>query len=408
MKRNYTLFFIVLIFHSYGVFSQTSSSRSASITQGLATTTNANIFPGCAGSRVSAVGTITSSDALVWTVPAETNFITGPYLPDLYNQCSGVMPANIAAVNLNSLPVTVIDNGGDTITAFLLGDNYSELYINDVLVGVDPVPYTPFNSCVVKFKVSRPYTIALKLVDWEENLGLGTELNNGNPYHAGDGGFIAQFSDGTVTDSSWKAQTFYIAPIEDVATVVELPDGTRSSSAASTTPSCDLNCYGFHYEIPNDWKSPTFNDGGWPNASLYSAATVGVNFPAYTNFSSQWNNAQFIWASNLILDNLVLVRKTVGSTTGIESNESDPVFGVVSPFGDKINFISGKEIINTTIILYDIMGKQIQSWKQENIHKNENTSLKLKSDIPNGNYILKIQGSQFNSTTRLVHQTEFK
>jgi hypothetical protein len=36
---------------------------------------------------------------------------------------------------------------------------------------------------------------------------------------------------------------------------------------------------------------------------------VGVK-PAFSNFSAQFSGAQFIWSSNLILDNLVLLRFT--------------------------------------------------------------------------------------------------
>ncbi|MFM8437050.1 MAG: hypothetical protein ACKOAX_01135, partial [Candidatus Kapaibacterium sp.] len=204
-----------------------------SVTRGRAVTTATNLFPGCAGSRVTALGSIKATDNTQWTVPAETRFTSAPRLTDLYNQCSGVMPANLNAVDLDAVPVDVIDSMGVVITGFLFGDNYSEIYVNDKLLGVDPVPYTPFNSTVVRLKVKRPYTIAVKLVDWEENMGLGTENNNGNLYHPGDGGFIAQFSDGTVTNTTWKAQTFYIAPLESTTSVVTLSDGTRSSASAS-------------------------------------------------------------------------------------------------------------------------------------------------------------------------------
>jgi len=283
-----------------------------SVSQGVATIVNSNLFPGCTGSRVAAVGTITSTDSRVWTVPSITHYATGPYLPDLYNQCAGIVPANISAVNVSAIPTVVIDPGGAIITGYIFGDNYFELYINGVLVGVDPVPYTPFNSCIVKFQVNYPYTIAIKLVDWEENLGVGSELNGGNPYHAGDGGFIASFSDGTATSQTWKAQTFYIAPIEDLSQVVELSDSTRSTASASTSPGCNGGCYAIHYPIPSTWNSVAFNDAGWPNATEFSEATVGVaGTLAYTNFSSLWSTAKFIWSSNLILDNEVLVRHTV-------------------------------------------------------------------------------------------------
>jgi hypothetical protein len=48
----------------------------------------------------------------------------------------------------------------------------------------------------------RWLTYALKAVDWEERLGLGMETSRGNDWHAGDGGLLARFSDGTVTDST--------------------------------------------------------------------------------------------------------------------------------------------------------------------------------------------------------------
>lgn len=307
------ILFVFLNFYIFTAYAQPYTG-SGSVTQGIGTKTITNLFTACANGRISSVGNITSTDGKVWTTPAETNFLTGPKLSDLYNECTGIKPANLAAVNMNNVPIKVIDNIGDTITGYLFGDNYFELYINGILVGVDPMTYTPFNSCIVRFKVARPYTIAVKLVDWEENLGVGTENNNGNLYHAGDGGFIAQFSDGTVTDTTWRAQTFYIAPIENLSTVVELPDSTRSSATANTTPSCNGSCYGIRFPIPTGWDSQSFNDSIWPKATTYTAATVGVNFPAYMNFTSAWNNAKFIWSSNLILDNLVLIRKTVPAT----------------------------------------------------------------------------------------------
>jgi hypothetical protein len=335
---------------------------SGSVTQGTGVTTTADLYPGCTGSRVSAVGTITSTDAKTWTVPAQTSFASGPYLPDLYNQCTGVMPANLNAVNLNSVPVTVIENTGDTITGYLFGDNYFELYINGVLVGADPVPYTPFNSCVVRFKVSKPYTIAVKLVDWEENLGLGSENNNGNPYHPGDGGFIAKFSDGTVTDTSWKAQTFYIAPVQDLSQVAELPDSTRSTAGATTTPTCNANCYGIHYSIPSGWNSASFNDSNWPGATLYTTAQVGVNSAAYTNFTSAWTNASFIWSSNLILDNVVLVRKLVPALSGVSASPAPAAPLVINPFATRIAIVAGALSANSSATLYDLRGRAIRLW----------------------------------------------
>lgn len=284
-----------------------------SVTKGIGTTTKANLLAGCSGSRVSAVGTITSVDGKTsWTLPAENQFATGTKATDLYNDCSGVKLSDITKLDKTKVPTTVIDTDGTVVTAYIFADNYFELYINGSLIGVDPVPYTPFNSSVLQFQVKKPYTISIKLIDWEENLGVGTEANGGSSYYSGDGGLIAYFSDGTKTDATWKAQTYYIAPLADVSVVTEKSDGTRFSASAPSQTTCNGNCYGLHWAIPSTWNSKTFDDSGWPAATLYSTATVGVdNKPAYTNFASTLSTASFIWSSNLVLDNVVLVRKTV-------------------------------------------------------------------------------------------------
>lgn len=290
-----------------------SGTFSGSHSQGAAVPTVANLFSYPAA-RIAGLGTATSSDGKTWTVPAEVNYTSAPKAPDLYNECNDVTPANLSQVNLAALPTVTVDADGEVITAYIFADNYFEMYVNGVLVAVDPVPYTPFNSSVVRFRAKKPITYAFKLVDWEEHLGQGSEVQGPATYHAGDGGFIASFSDGTVTDATWKAQTFYIAPVDNLAHVVELPDGTRSSAAASTTPGCNGNCYAVHYAVPATWFAKDFNDTGWPAAVTYTEATVGVdNKPAYMNFQPQFSGAgaKFIWSSNLVLDNLVLVRKTI-------------------------------------------------------------------------------------------------
>jgi hypothetical protein len=280
-----------------------SYSGTGSLSQGTGIVTINSLYS-CSGGRTTAAGTITSSDGKVWTVPAATNFATANKLPDLYNQCNGVTPASIAAVDTNSVPVTTIDPDGEIITGYIYADNYFELYVNGKLVGVDPVPYTPFNSCYVKFRAKRPIKYAIKLVDWEENLGTGTENNGGDPYHAGDGGFIASFSDGTVTSTAWKAQTFYIAPLAAPTCVTELGT-TRLSTSCGTTGSA--TAYALHWEVPANWYESNFDFSDWPAATDYSEAAVGPK-EAYSNFKTQFNGAQFIWSTNLVLDNLIILR----------------------------------------------------------------------------------------------------
>ena len=285
--------------------------------RGRATTVIGNLLPG--GQRVAAVGQITAQDGSVWTVPAATAFADGPKASDLYNDVTGVRPEGIGAVDLSAVPVVTVDPDGEVITGCLFADNYFELYVNGTRIAVDPVPYTPFNSCVVRFRAKRPVTYAVRLVDWEENLGLGTELNGGNPFHPGDGGFMASFSDGTVTGPAWRAQSFYIAPLTDPALVVQRADGTRDSSAIPLDANPGTNAWALHYPVPADWMQPTFDASVWPLASVYTEAEVGVdNKPAYTRFPSVFSQsgARFIWSSNLVLDNEVLVRFTGSAGSG--------------------------------------------------------------------------------------------
>ena len=297
-------------------------SGTASVTEGLASTTTENLYS--KGIRIAGLGSITATDGTVWTVPAEVNFTNTnfPTASDLYNPNGNKYSNSAAALAaFNPSNIIEIDSAGEVITGYIFADNYFELYINGVTVGKDAIPFTDFNSSIVKFKVSKPYTIAMKLVDWEERLGLGCETKGSKKYHPGDGGMVAVFKDATgnivcKTDADWKAQTFYIAPIKDFSCVTE--NGTTRNTSNCNTDDV-INGAGYaalHWKLPNDWINKTFDDSTWPNATKYSNSTIGVDGKnAFTNFTNIFddasNDAQFIWSTNVILDNEVIVRKTV-------------------------------------------------------------------------------------------------
>ncbi len=293
-----------------------------SVTLGLATTTVANLFP--SGQRVAGLGTITASDNSTWTVPAEVNFTNSdfPFASDLYNPYGNQYSSSAAAVAaLKSSDIVEVDANGEVITAFIFADNYFEMYVNGTPVGKDNVPFTDFNSNIVQFKVNRPFTVAMKLVDWEENLGLGSENNRGSAYHPGDGGMVAVFKDAAdnvvaITDASWKAQTFYTAPVKDLTCLSENGTTRLSNNCDESGSDNGTNYSGIHWPIPSGWESSSFDDSTWPSATTYTNETVGVdNKPSYTNFTATFDDsrsdAQFIWSTNLVLDNEVIVRKTV-------------------------------------------------------------------------------------------------
>ena len=278
-----------------------------------------------ANHRLSSVGQITATDGTVITMPAETALQKGlgPKSADLYSECAQITPKNTAEVSAAGVNVVEVDKDGEVITGYIVADNYYEMWVNGKLVSVDNTPYTPFNSAIVKFKVKRPYTVTFLLVDWDEHLGLGMEqfpvpvTEKTSQWYPGDGGLIAKFSDGTVTDSSWKAQTFYIAPLNSPDEVVEkgnvhdTPLKGRVHPFAKK-PDCQDKCFAVHYPIPSNWQSRRFNDLNWPRAWEYTDEDIGVNaLPAYTRYPELFAGARWIWTQNLVLDNVVIARKTV-------------------------------------------------------------------------------------------------
>ena len=302
------------------------------VTQGVATRIIAENLTKCAFTtpkmnvRVAAVGQISATDGTVITMPAETALQKGlgPLSHDLYNECNQVTPRNAAEVSTANVPIIDVDPDGEVITGFIVADNYYEMYVNGKLVSVDNTPYTPFNSAIVKFRVKRPYTLAFLVVDWDEHLGLGMEVfpvpvtPKTMKYYPGDGGLIARFSDGTVTDGSWKAQTFYIAPLMDPKEVVERGNVHDTPNLGGRThpyarrPPCEDKCYAVHYPIPPNWRSPRFNDSNWPRAWEFTDQEIGVtNLPAYTRYPELFEGARWIWTQNLVLDNVMIARKTV-------------------------------------------------------------------------------------------------
>lgn len=291
-----------------------------SFSAGSAKTLIANLIDCGDRSRVSPVGEVTAEDGTVWIVPADTHFSTAVKATDLYNECGGDKLSSVSNLKIDLVPV--LDAGGsEEFTAYIFADNYFELHVNGTLLAVDPNPFTPFNSNVVRFKADRPLTIAVMMVDWEENLGLGSENNRGKSFHPGDGGLVAHIQDDTgktvaLTDSSWRAQTFYTAPLKD-RTCLVVTGQVRDSSACDDSGVNDPgNLSAAHWMVPSNWMMPDFDASHWPSATTFTNDTVGVdNKKSYTNFTDVFDtkgaDAQFIWSGNLVLDNLVLLRKRI-------------------------------------------------------------------------------------------------
>lgn len=387
----------ILFFSFSPIFLFAQYTGTGKLSQGRAATTNTNIYI-CPNGRVTSLGTSTASDNSTWTVPSANHFTDAnfPFASDLHNACIGANFANATAAlaALSGNDIINIDASGEVYTAYIFADNYFELYVNGIPVGKDKVTFTQFNSSIVRFKVNSPFTMAMLLVDWEENLGLGTELNGAAPYHPGDGGLVFVVKNANnqiiaVSNNNWKAQTFYTSPIQDLTCPSE--SGTLRLTANCSTADAPNgeNHYALHWEIPANVMSSNFDDSNWPNANVYSNATVGVNNkPAYTNFADIFDNssndAQFIWSSNLILDNQVIVRYTVNATSGlyemekakmeIYPNPNDGNFSIYLP--------AQKEIENLKV--FDLLGNLIF----EDFTGEDKINLTY---LPKGMYTLKVK-----------------
>lgn len=312
----------------------------ARVSKGLASTVESSIYT-CDKGRRADIGRSTTLDGTTFTVPAATAWFDAsmPWASDLHNVCTGKTFTTYqqALMALSGSDIVTIDPSGELLTFFMFVDNYAEVYVNGVPVGKDRVPFTQFNSSVVRVRVERPFTIAVRAVDWEESLGIGVELNAGDASHPGDGGFVMVVVDSAdriiaTSDATWRAQTFYTAPIVDLSCPEEQGALRSSSRCATSGIGSFANIYALHWEVPQDWNLESFDDTGWPLASVYTTADVGVlNKPAYTNFRDVFERApraaSFIWSTNLILDNEVLIRARIDAPTSVgETHDAQHVW----------------------------------------------------------------------------------
>lgn len=167
----------------------------------------------------------------------------------------------------------------DTIKANIYADNSFILYINDELVAVDSISFIPHNVISVDLLPSYPMTIAVMAKD-NADLITGMEYANTN---IGDAGFILKFSDGTVTNSDWKAKKLSWGPVNR---------DTKNPRVESIP-------------VPEGWFRVDFDDSTWSRAKEYSEEEVGPKQPYFDN---DFQGAKFIWSDDIAIDNTVLFR----------------------------------------------------------------------------------------------------
>jgi hypothetical protein len=169
----------------------------------------------------------------------------------------------------------------DTIKVNVYADNWFVLYINGRLTAVDSIAFIPHNVVSVDILPEYPMTIAVLAKD---NADPQTGLEYGD--HIGDAGFIIKFADGTVSNASWKAKSFFKGPLNrDV----------RNPQVK-------------HTPIPDRWWTVDFDDRDWPKAVEYSEERVS---PKESFYTADFQGAKFIWSEDLDLDNTVIFRTRV-------------------------------------------------------------------------------------------------
>jgi phosphatidylethanolamine-binding protein (PEBP) family uncharacterized protein len=169
----------------------------------------------------------------------------------------------------------------DTIKVNVYADNWFVLYINGKLTAVDSIDFIPHNVVTVDILPQYPMTIAVMAKD---NADAKTGMEYGN--HIGDGGFIIKFADGTVSNATWKAKSFFKGPLDH----------------DSANPKVE------HTLIPTNWFAVDFDDSGWANATEYSEERVNPKEPFY---NADFSGAKFIWTEDLDLDNTIIFRTKI-------------------------------------------------------------------------------------------------
>lgn len=199
-----------------------------------------------------------------------------------------------------------IDNKQQTdLPSFKLeawSDNWFAAYLGSELIVEDSVSINTersFNAETATFTGSYPLQLNFILKDYKEN-DTGLEYIGEGNQQMGDGGFIAQITDTTsdtviaVSNSDWKCEVLHQAPLD-------------KSCASEANPIAGVGACDFYsIEEPTNWKTSTFNDAAWEQATEHSEADVGPK-DGYDEIT--WHaNAQLIWGTDLETDNTLICR----------------------------------------------------------------------------------------------------
>lgn len=197
------------------------------------------------------------------------------------------------------------DQGDSQIRGEVWADNWFALYVGEQLVIEDSTSITTersFNAEMFVFDAVYPLQLNIVAKDFKED-DTGLEYIGRRNQQMGDGGLIAQFTDGAtgetiaVTDSTWRCLVIHTAPLNRACE-------DESDPQAGVAP-----CFFHAIEEPAGWRLPEFDDSEWLPAVEYREADVRPK-DGYDKIA--WDNAaQLIWSADLETDNTLLCRLTV-------------------------------------------------------------------------------------------------
>lgn len=219
-------------------------------------------------------------------------------------------PQNPAAISTNMPSQTVemvISDSPESIKVKgeVWADNWFAFYLGDRIVQEDSVAITTersFNSETFIFEAVYPMNLNFIVKDFKEN-DSGLEYIGTTRQQMGDGGFIAQFTNVdtgeliAVTDASWVCTVIHEAPLD------------KSCEQEPNPVAGQMPCGFTSLEEPVNWKSASFDDSSWSNATVYTESQVSPK-DGYDQIS--WDSsAQLIWGADLETNNTLLCRLTI-------------------------------------------------------------------------------------------------
>ena len=219
--------------------------------------------------------------------------------------CCWFFSANVTSTELNKYKIDV------------WADNWFAAYIDGKPLLEDSVSIKTersFNAETEQFSASAPFVLAFMVKDFKEN-DTGLEYIGSKRQQIGDGGFITQISNldsGNVvatSNASMRCLVIHKAPLD-------------SSCVSQSNPIAgEGQCLFMTAEEPALWKTASFDDSSWPQATEYTAKQVR---PKQGYDKIKWDSAaKLIWSDDLEKDNTLLCRLVVGAESETTSTQDE-------------------------------------------------------------------------------------